>query len=201
VGELAPAGKNFWTFEPDFGFTYLNPKSGWEISSAVGMDFNSTNRATDYKSGDDFHFDLTLANHVIRPIITPQIQKALEDAQKLAAAVESGQLPPPAPAEPGKGEEKGEGKAAASPPAPKIVLQDVAPGLGFYWYQEVTGDSGTGARLGPFEGRVFGLGPQILATANFGKTPVTFQVKLEEEFAVQNRLQGINTWFSGSLKF
>jgi hypothetical protein len=196
VGELAPSGKNFWTIEPDFGFTYLNPKSGWEISSAVGMDFNSTNPATDYKSGDDFHFDLTLANHVIRPIITPQIQKALEDAQKLAAAVESGQLPPRPPAEPGKEEAK-----PSPPPAPKIVLEDVAPGLGFYYYQGVTPDTGTAARLGPFEGRAFGLGPQVLATANFGKTPVTFQVKVLKEFQVQNRLEGLNTWFTTALKF
>src|SRR5262249_46741759 len=31
--ELSPTGKNFWTFEPMVGFTYLNPKSGWEVSA------------------------------------------------------------------------------------------------------------------------------------------------------------------------
>lgn len=196
-GQLAPAGKNFWTFEPGLGFTYLNPKSGWEVSTYTAIDFNSRNQTIDYKSGDDFHVDFVVANHVIRGIITPEIQKALEDAKKLAEAVASGQLPPGPP--PGASA-KGEGKGAA-PKAPKIVLQDVAPGIGGYWYQQVTGDSGRAAVLGPFKGRALALGPELLGTASFGKTPVTFQLKVLEEFSTQNRLQGINTWFDTSLKF
>src|SRR5262249_527991 len=76
------------------------PKSGWELSSLTGIDFNTTNPGTDYKSGDDFHVDFLVANHVIRAIITPQIQKALEDAKKLAEAVASGKLPAPPPTPP-----------------------------------------------------------------------------------------------------
>src|SRR6516162_7529788 len=72
LGELAPAGKNFWTFEPLLGFTYLNPKTGWETSALTGIDFNTINHATHYKSGDDFHVDVMIANLVIRPIITPR---------------------------------------------------------------------------------------------------------------------------------
>jgi hypothetical protein len=196
--QLSPTGKNFWTFEPGIGVTYLNPKSGWELSSFAAIDFNTTNNAIDYKSGDDFHVDFLVANHVIRAIITPQIQKALEDAKKLAEAVASGHLPPPpAPPAPNKQEEP---KKPAAPPAPKIVLQDVGAGLGGYYYQQVTGDSGAGAFLGPFQGRAFALGPALEGTASFGKTPVTFQLRVLKEFGTENRLQGINTWFSALLK-
>lgn len=86
LGQLAPTGKNFWTFEPDFGFTYLNAKNGWELSTFAGVDFNSENTATHYQSGIDFHMDFTVANHVIRAIITPEMQKAMAAAQKAAAA-------------------------------------------------------------------------------------------------------------------
>jgi hypothetical protein len=192
--ELAPAGKNFWTIEPLLGFTYLNPKSGWETSALTGIDFNTTNPATDYKTGDDFHVDFLVGNHVIRPIITPEIQKALAGAKQLAEAAASGQLtPPPAPGAPGEG--KGEAK-----PAPKLVIEDVAIGLGGSYYQQVTGDSGAGAKLGPFRGRAFALGPALLGQANFGKTPVTFQMKILKEFATVNRLQGLSGWFIAGLK-
>jgi hypothetical protein len=73
-GQLVPTGKNFWTIEPLVGTTYLNPKSGWEFSALTGIDFNTTNPGTDYKSGDDFHVDFLVANHVIRAIdVTPTL--------------------------------------------------------------------------------------------------------------------------------
>ena len=40
----------------------------------------------------------------------------------------------------------------------------------------------------------------LLGQANFGKTPVTFQIKLYKEFATENRLQGLSTWFNVGLK-
>ncbi|QKP76536.1 transporter [Methyloligella sp. GL2] len=63
-------------------------------------------------------------------------------------------------------------------------------GVNGYFYDQVTGDSGAGARLGPFEGRVAGIGP--VANLNFaiGKLPVTTSLKYFHEFDVKNRLEG-----------
>ena len=64
VGRLANTGKNFWTTEPTLGFMYFGTHNGFEASVFTGMDFNSTNTATDYKSGTQFHIDGTLAQHL-----------------------------------------------------------------------------------------------------------------------------------------
>ncbi|MDP1910176.1 MAG: transporter, partial [Hyphomicrobium sp.] len=59
-------------------------------------------------------------------------------------------------------------------------------------YQQVTGDSGAGARLGDFEGRVTGLGPDITYTFMCGKVPISTELKYFHEFDVENRLSGDN---------
>jgi hypothetical protein len=65
-----------------------------------------------------------------------------------------------------------------------------ALGVNGYYYEQVTGDSGPGARLGEFKGRVAAVGP--VANLNFmlGKIPVTTSLKYFHEFEVQNRLEG-----------
>jgi hypothetical protein len=65
-----------------------------------------------------------------------------------------------------------------------------AVGLSGYHYQQVTGDSGAGARLGGFERRVTGLGPDVTYTFLCGKIPVSTEVKYFHEFDVENRVQG-----------
>jgi hypothetical protein len=64
VGRLANTGKNFWTTEPTVGFMYLGQKNGIEASAFVGIDLNSENSDTHYKSGSQFHIDGTLAQHL-----------------------------------------------------------------------------------------------------------------------------------------
>jgi hypothetical protein len=54
----------------------------------------------------------------------------------------------------------------------------------------VTGDSGSGARLGSFEGHVTGLGPDVTYTFMCGKIPVSTELKYFREFDVENRLTG-----------
>jgi hypothetical protein len=63
LGRLANTGKNFWTIEPTVGFMYFGQKNGREASLFVGCDFNTENDDTNYKSGDQFHIDGTLAQH------------------------------------------------------------------------------------------------------------------------------------------
>jgi hypothetical protein len=54
--DLANPGRNYWTFEPVFGFTYISD-SGFEVSSKFMYDLNTKNNDTKYKSGQEFHFD------------------------------------------------------------------------------------------------------------------------------------------------
>lgn len=63
-------------------------------------------------------------------------------------------------------------------------------GLSGYHYQQITGDSGTGAVLGDFEGRVTALGPVMTYTFECGKIPVTAQLEYMREFDVENRAEG-----------
>jgi len=56
---LANVGRNYWTFEPIFAFTYLSD-SGFEVSSKFMYDINTENTDTDYRSGQEFHFDYTI---------------------------------------------------------------------------------------------------------------------------------------------
>lgn len=63
AGKLANTGKNFWTFSPSIELMYLGQKSGIEASLFTGVDFNTQNKDTDYKSGTQFHMDGTLAQH------------------------------------------------------------------------------------------------------------------------------------------
>ena len=64
TGRLANVGLNYWTFEPMVSFSYLSKTIGLEFTSTAGLDFNTNNSAIDYQSGDVFHIDATLAEHL-----------------------------------------------------------------------------------------------------------------------------------------
>lgn len=61
--DIANIGRNYWTFEPILAVTYLNSE-GWEASAKFMYDFNTKNTATDYRSGQEFHFDYTLGKKI-----------------------------------------------------------------------------------------------------------------------------------------
>ncbi len=63
VGRFANSGKNYWTIEPTVAFMYFGTKNGRELSLFTGIDFNTENEATQYKSGTQFHVEGTLAQH------------------------------------------------------------------------------------------------------------------------------------------
>jgi hypothetical protein len=62
--DLAPLGKNFWTFEPFAAITYLNTKYGQEASLQIAFDANTVNPATDYHSGCQLNIEWLLAQHL-----------------------------------------------------------------------------------------------------------------------------------------
>jgi hypothetical protein len=63
-------------------------------------------------------------------------------------------------------------------------------GLNGYAYKQITGDSGSGAVLGPFKGQVFAVGPALDYTFKIGQLPVATNLRYFYEFGVDNRLKG-----------
>ena len=122
-----------WALDTSGSVTYLNAKSGHEVSVTAGFTFNGENPATDYKTGTEFHVEWALMQHPSKTF---------------------------------------------------------AFGIAGYHYQQITGDSGAGARLGAFEGRVTGIGPDVTYTFMCGKTPISTELKYFREFNVENRLTG-----------
>ncbi len=62
--KLANVGKNYWTFEPMVSMSWISSKIGLELTGFAGMDFNTENTDTDYHTGNQFHVDLTVAEHL-----------------------------------------------------------------------------------------------------------------------------------------
>ena len=66
----------------------------------------------------------------------------------------------------------------------------LAAGVGGYYYQQVTGDGGSGDKIGPFRGRVAAVGPLLSYTFKSGTQEVTLSSRWFHEFDVQHRVQG-----------
>ncbi len=126
-------GKNRYAIEPAFGYTYLNEENGRELSVGLGYTVNFKNTATDYRTGDEFHTDLILGQHLPNGMMV---------------------------------------------------------GAAGYWYEQVTGDSGSGATLGDLKGRVFGLGPILSYNTKINDHLFAINVKYFWEFEAKNRLEG-----------
>ena len=142
VGRLANVGKNFWTFEPGVAGSWISPTIGLELTGFLGYDVNTRNPATNYQSGDQLHFDGTVAEHV-----------------------------------------------------PLFDLGIFGLGANVFVYQQVTGDSGSGATLGSFEGSSVGIGPTVSYINKIGDVDIVSEAKWLPELDVTNRLQGDFVWF------
>lgn len=64
-----------------------------------------------------------------------------------------------------------------------------------YYFDQQTGDSGSGARLGDFKGEVSGVGGFVAYSFNIGKAPVTTRLRAFDEFDATNRPEGYSVWF------
>ena len=70
-----------------------------------------------------------------------------------------------------------------------------------YDYRQISDDSGAGARIGPFRGRVDAIGPGLTYTTLFGQTPFILNVRHYTEFNAHNRWDGSSTIVCGTLRF
>ncbi|MCL1051674.1 transporter [Shewanella abyssi] len=129
---IANLGRNYWTVEPVFVATYITD-SGLELSGKFMYDFNSENSDTDYKSGQEFHFDYAMAYH----------------------------------------------------------HGPWAFGIGGYFYQQTTKDTGAGVTdPDGNKGRVFAIGPSM----KYDLEGLSIEVKYQEEMWVKNRTEGDKVW-------
>ena len=144
VGRIIDIGVNRWAIEPDASFTWLDPERGHEVSLFTGYTVNAENSATRYRSGDEFHADFVVAQH---------------------------------------------------------LRHGVVAGIAGYAVQQTTPDSGSGAVLGPFKGRVLALGPLLGKSLVIGSVPIRVTAKYQFEFAAQNRPTGDALWLTAGAMF
>jgi hypothetical protein len=147
VGHLANTGRNYWTFEPSASLSWLSSKIGTEISIFTGLDFNTKNNETDYRSGASFHLEGTLAQH----------------------------LP--------------------------LFGGFVGAGASAFYYQQISADSGSGAKLGDFEGHTAGVGPVVSYAHKVGNADLAAEVKWLPELDVEKRTKGDYVWVKVGVVF
>ncbi len=62
-GEISNIAFHHWGADVNGALTWLDPASGYELSGALGMTFNAENPATNYKSGNELHFEWAALKH------------------------------------------------------------------------------------------------------------------------------------------
>ena len=68
-------------------------------------------------------------------------------------------------------------------------------GVNGYYYDQLDGDSGDGARLGDFKAMTTGLGPALSYSGKVGDHSVTGELKWLHEFDTEKRLEGDTIFF------
>ena len=56
-------GRNYWAYDPQITYTFLDPASGFDLSTTAGVLINERNRDSNYRSGTAVHIDATVAKH------------------------------------------------------------------------------------------------------------------------------------------
>jgi hypothetical protein len=78
--------------------------------------------------------------------------------------------------------------------AMQFLSKEVMVGLAGYIYQQISGDSGSGDRVGPFESRVIGVGPQIGFLFPIAGMQGYLNLKGYAEFDQHDRPAGWTAW-------
>jgi hypothetical protein len=80
--------------------------------------------------------------------------------------------------------------------ASQFLSKQLLVGAVGYVYDQLTGDSGSGDRVGPFRSRVVGVGPQIGYIFPLGTSQGYVNLKGYGEFDAHDRPSGYNAWLS-----
>lgn len=78
----------------------------------------------------------------------------------------------------------------------KIFSPAWSAGVQAYYFKQISGDSGAGARLGDFKGEVTGVGGTIAYNFTLAGTPTAARLKVLTEFDATNRLEGTSVLLS-----
>jgi hypothetical protein len=78
----------------------------------------------------------------------------------------------------------------------RIFSPKFSAGLQAYRFVQLSGDSGTGAVLGPNKGRVTGIGATAAYNFPLGEMPATARLRVFEEFEAERRLEGTSVMLS-----
>ena len=132
-GEISNIAFHHWGADVNAAATYFDPATGWDFSGAIGVTFNAENPSTDYRTGNEFHFEGAIS---------------------------------------------------------KQFNAQFSAGILGYYYDQLTGDSGDGAKLGAFEGRVAAIGATIGWNFKAGEIPISTRIKYFHEFDAENRAEG-----------
>ena len=80
--------------------------------------------------------------------------------------------------------------------ASQALNDNVYAGVVGYIYNQITGDTGSGATLGAFPARVIGVGPQLGYNFTLGGRDIQMNGRSYYEIAGQNRPAGWNAWLT-----
>lgn len=83
--------------------------------------------------------------------------------------------------------------------ASQFLTPNVQFGAVGYVYQQITADSGSGAKLGPFMSRVIGIGPQVAFLFPVAGMQGYVNLKGYSEFDARARPSGYNLWLTLSI--
>ena len=78
---------------------------------------------------------------------------------------------------------------------------DVGLGANAFYYKQITGDSGTGAQLGSFEARSYGVGPVVSYVRRICKTDLVIEAKWLPQLNAENTTKGDYVWVKIALLF
>ena len=81
----------------------------------------------------------------------------------------------------------------------KKLSKTWSAGLQAYYFDQVSGDTGSGATLGSFKGEVTGVGVTAAHSFILGKMPASLRFRAFTEFDAKNRLEGNSVWLGLSL--
>jgi len=73
VDSLINVGRNYWAFDTQLGLTWFHKATLTEVTVLPGIMLNTTNPATDYKTGNEFHLDF-MVNQFLVPTFAIGLQ-------------------------------------------------------------------------------------------------------------------------------
>jgi hypothetical protein len=132
-GELANISKNRLALDVFTAASFIDPGTGIDVTNVLGITFNSENTATNYKTGNEIHWEWSVT---------------------------------------------------------KKWQTGISVGAIGYVYNQLTDDSGTGALLGGYRGRMAAVGGTVGYDFLEGKLPVSTRLRYYHEVEAKNRLKG-----------